>query len=363
MAARLSRQEWAEQQAAKVAAAQEMLDREVAKVHSSEDWKRFLGLQAKLHRYSAGNVLLVWAQHQVAYAEGRVTVPEPGYVAGFRTWQALGRQVQKGQHGYAIFAPVRRTGRAAVDGDGNLRPLGHDEEPAPGEQIEKHTTVRGFRLETVFSMAQTTGVPLPEPPQPRLLEGEAPRGLGQAVMGMIEERGFTVATVPDPSHLNGANGVTRWGERAVLVRADVDDAAMVKTLIHEAGHVLLHDTPPGRYLPRARKEVEAESVAFVVAAAHGMATDGYSFPYVAAWAADATDPAGEVRATQARVAQAARTILELSPADHLAGGRVPGAEQAVEKAKAERARRPEPGEPAQVDALTQVETFAGWGVA
>ena len=39
------------------------------------------------------------------------------------------------------------------------------------------------------------------------------------------------------------------------------------------------------------KEVEAESVAFVVAAAHGMPTDEYTFPYVAGWAASSANPA------------------------------------------------------------------------
>ena len=75
---------------------------------------------------------------------------------------------------------------------------------------------------------------------------------------------------------------------------------MVKTLIHEAAHVLLHQTPPAPHLPRAMKEVEAESVAYVVASVHGMATDDYSFPYVAGWAGKgagqghSTDPtAGE----------------------------------------------------------------------
>ena len=77
--------------------------------------------------------------------------------------------------------------------------------------------------------------------------------LPEAVMRLIEARGYRV----DP--------------------ADMDDAAMVKTLIHEAGHILLHESPPGMFLPRSRKEVEAESVAFVVAAAHGMSTDQYSF--------------------------------------------------------------------------------------
>jgi hypothetical protein len=110
----------------------------------------------------------------------------------------------------------------------------------------------------------------------------------------------------------------------------------------EAAHVVLHEHPPGSFLPRSRKEVEAESVAFVVAAAHGMPTDEYTFPYVAGWASTAKDPAKEVAATLARVARAAKAILEASPAEHLAGGKVPGVQAAVEAARLTRAVQPEP---------------------
>jgi len=95
----------------------------------------------------------------------------------------------------------------------------------------------------------------------------------------------------------------------------------------EAGHVLLHEGPPGQFLPRPLKEVEAESVAYIVSAAHGMATGSYSWPYVSVWA-------GEVGAralllTQDRVSRAARSILDASPAPHGTGGRAPGAEAAL----------------------------------
>jgi len=97
---------------------------------------------------------------------------------------------------------------------------------------------------------------------------------------------------------------------------------MVKTLIHESAHVLLHQSPPGCELPRPLKEVEAESVAYVVASVHGMPTDDYSFPYVAGWAGD--DPGKAVRETQARVNVAARAIIAESPAEHVAGSKPPG---------------------------------------
>ena len=71
------------------------------------------------------------------------------------------------------------------------------------------------------------------------------------------------------------------------------------------------------------KEVEAESVAYLVAAAHGMPTGDYSFPYVAAWAGK--DGARAVQAVQARVALAARGLIAASPAPCSGGGRPPGA--------------------------------------
>lgn len=308
---RPTRQESDRARAAKVAAAQERLEAEIARITTGDDWRRFLDLQARLHHYSANNVQLIWAQHADAFAQGWVAAPEPTYVAGFTTWKALGRSVERGQRGYAVLAPLRGARRSAVDDSGQRRQLTAGEEPAPTEMVESQPVLRGFTLAHVFDVSQTTGPALGEPPAPKLLAGEAPAGLGVAVMELVEAAGYSVDTVPGAAHIGGANGQTHWGTRSVVVRADMDDAAMVKTLIHEAGHVLLHATEPGRSLGRGLKEVEAESVAFVVAAVHGMATDGYSFPYVAAWAGDLG--ARAVAATQARVAQAAKTIIAATP--------------------------------------------------
>jgi hypothetical protein len=330
---RWSRQEAAEHRAKLVADAQEVLASEVKALRSGEDWKRFLQFQSRLHAYSPNNVMLVYAQHAKAYEDGQVPEPSPGYVAGFNTWKALGRSVVKGQHGYLVLAPLRGVSVVAAsehDGKNVVRTLEKGETPVAGEQVETRPILRGFKVERVFSEHQTAGEPLPEHPTPKLLEGEAPRGLGEAVMGLIESKGFQVDTVPDAGFLQGANGMTVWADKRVLIRADMDDAAMVKTLIHEAGHCLLHEGFPGFALGRARKEVEAESVAFVVAHAHSMATDGYSFPYVASWASQGEDVAREIAATQRRVHEAATAILEVSPAAHDTGGRVPGIEAAVE---------------------------------
>ena len=326
--ARLSKHEWAERAAARVAAAQELLAEQVAALRSGEDWARFLEFQSELHRYSPSNVLLIQVQHAQAHAAGLVAASEPTCVAGFGRWKALGRHVERGQRGYAVLAPVAGSRRVAVDGGGRARPLNGDETPGAGEREERRRQLRGFKVEHVFDVAQTSGAPIPDPPRPRLLQGEAPAGLGLAVKELIEARGFTVDTVANATVIGGANGQTNWAPRTVVVRADMDDAAMVKTLVHEAAHVALHEQPPGQLLARAVKEVEAESVAFVVAAAHGMPTDSYSFPYVAAWAGD--NPAAAIQATQRRVAAAARTIIDASPACHTDGGKPPAVEPAAD---------------------------------
>ena len=62
---------------------------------------------------------------------------------------------------------------------------------------------------------------------------------------------------------------------------------------------------------RGRIEVEAESVAYLITASHGLDSSAYTFPYVAGWAGsvDSVQPETVVRATGERVLAAARVIL------------------------------------------------------
>ncbi|MGH9046864.1 MAG: ArdC family protein, partial [Acidimicrobiales bacterium] len=132
----LSREERQAQAAAKIAEAQQTLAVEVAKLTTGEDWRRFLDFQAKLHAYSPNNVMLVAGQHAQAFADGRVSAEQPTHLAGFNTWRALGRSVDKGQHGYAILAPCRYDRRVALDPAGQARPLAKGDTPTPDEHVE-----------------------------------------------------------------------------------------------------------------------------------------------------------------------------------------------------------------------------------
>lgn len=244
---------------------------------TSEDWQQALAVAARFHDYSFANTQLIWSQ---AISRGF----QPSRVAGYRTWQKVGRQVRRGEHGLAILAPVTRRIEA--------------------EDGEEERRVVGFRPVHVFDMSQTDGEPLPEV-QTALIEGDLPTHWDQ-VTELIAKAGFSMQ-VADVDRLGDANGITDWRKREVVVRASLPGAQRFKTAVHELGHINLHEpNSQGRPNCRGIVEVEAESVAYVVCAALGMDSAGYSLPYVASWSGGDLD---RVAATADRVIRCAHQVL------------------------------------------------------
>lgn len=314
---------------AKLDALHEQLTGAVEQLVSGEDWARALAFAARFRARSFANTILIFTQHQEAYGLGLVPDPVPSHVAGYRQWQQLGRQVSKGQPGYQILAPVTGRFASATPQDAeSWRRLGKGEKPRAGETVR--TKMVGIRPAYVWDASQTTGDPIPEPPAPRLLEGQAPAGLWEGLADQVAKAGFELRLVADASEILGANGLTDYASRVVSVRADMDPAARVKTLAHELGHVLLHDTDASEARQhRGIGEVEAESVALMVGAAHGMDTSGYTVPYVSTWAArvEGQDPVGVVKTTGERVRKAALGILEQLDTTQVGNGTPPGLER------------------------------------
>ncbi len=269
------------------------LTEQIGSLDSLQAWGAWLRFANSFHAYSFRNTVLIWAQR-----------PEATMVAGYRTWQAKGRQVRRGETAIKVFGPVMAR-EPKLDAQG--RPVrGPDGKPVHEVRIV------GVKPVSVFDVSQTDGDPLPEPPQATLLTGKAPPGLWDSLKAIVEAQGYTVSR----GDCGDANGITMFAARQVRVRADIDDAAAVKTLAHEAGHVLLH-APEARqpFACRGVIEVEAESVAFMVTAAHGLDASQYTFNYVAGWAHQAATPDGPsveeiIKATGQRVIGATDRILQ-----------------------------------------------------
>lgn len=333
----------------RLAAIQRELTGAVEKMLASDDWRAALTAAARFRKFSFDNVLLIYAQHAQAFERGLVPVPEPSMVAGFRQWQAMGRHVLGGQHGYKIFRPNRIQWRETKDpGSGEWRRMARTERTRPGAPIRQRSRLhpnKPFDLATVFDVSQTDGEPIPEPPRPLLLVGAAPQGLWDGLAAQVAERGFALRDARSAADIGGANGVTNWADLTVTVRGDMDDASRAKTLSHELGHACLHDPrrPDGTIdvaaataVTRGAKEVEAESVAFLIGAAHGLDTSVYSLPYISTWASR-DEGIATVRQVGARVIATARKILDELPTQQWGSGQPPGLEQRLEQQRQQEA--------------------------
>lgn len=273
-----TREEARQQREAKLDELHDKLTGAVERLVTGDDWADALRFAAKFRSRSFNNVLLIWTAHMEAFEQGRVPEPFPTLVAGYKQWQQLGRQVEKDQAGYQILAPV--TGRFA---SANLadamswRRLNRGEKPKPGETVR--TRMVGVRPAYVWDVSQTSGEPIPARPEPQLLKGEAPAGLRDGLADQVRAEGFELLWVPHEGMIGGANGRTNFTENWVAVRTNMDDAAQVKTLAHELAHVLMHG--PDQQEARQHRgigEVEADSVALMIGAAHGMDTSEYTIP-------------------------------------------------------------------------------------
>jgi len=252
----------AEERSERLRVARQQLTDSLARLMTADGWQTAMEGRAWMRRYSFNNFMMILQQR-----------PDATDVRPLREWNAAGRRVRKGEHAIRIWAPTFRRPHPDAEDDGN----GQDDPASTRETIR-------FILVSVFDVSQTDGTPLPRPGladyRPELLSGNAPGGLWDGIGAQIRDRGFTI----ERGGCGGANGTTTYSARTVRVRDDVDDAQAAKTLTHELAHIELgHEH---RQAGRQVKEVEAESVACIVAAACGLDTLSYSVPYVAGWARD-----------------------------------------------------------------------------
>jgi hypothetical protein len=212
----------------------------------SEAITRYLAVMARFHRYSFGNILLILAQR-----------PEATHVAGFNAWRDLRRFVRKGEHGIAIFAPMR------------LRAGGDDDTAEPS--AEKPRTILRFRVVHVFDIAQTDGEPLPEPAR---VAGD-PMVYADRLRAHVAACGITFERTEVPF---GADGVSTGGR--IAVRPGLPPAEEFAVTVHELAHELLHRGEDREAFSKTVRETEAEAVAFVVSAAIGLDTGNSASDYI-----------------------------------------------------------------------------------
>jgi antirestriction protein ArdC len=215
----------------------------------SEALKTYLATMSRFHKYSWGNVLLIFTQK-----------PNASHVAGFQTWRKLNRFVRKGEKGIAIFAPIV------------VKKRGEGED---GE--DEQTRLFGFRTAYVFDESQTDGEPLPAF---ATVKGD-PTHHTATLEARIRERGIILEYT---DRIAPAKGMSSGGRIEVL--PGLPAAEQFAVLVHELAHELIHKGDRRKDTSRTVRETEAEAVAFVVCHAIGLDTNTAASDYIRLYQGD-----------------------------------------------------------------------------
>ena len=269
------------------------LEKGVMEVFQSDRYKQFLDTMAKFPRYSVNNSLLIMMQK-----------PDAQLCQSFTGWKQMGRYVKKGEKEISILAPAPyKIEREQTKLDEKGRPVfDADGEPVK-EKVE--VTIRAFKVVKTFDLSQTDGKELPAI-GPSELVGNI-EGYPKLLQALQE-----ISPVPVSFELidGDAKGFYHLEDKKIVVQDGMSEVQTIKTLLHEMAHQKLHDkdnVPEAKDISRNGKEVEAESVAYVVCQHYGINTSDYSFSYVAGWSEGKETP--ELKASLDKIRQTASEFI------------------------------------------------------
>ena len=250
------------------------LEQGIKDVYTSNKYINYLNVMSKFHSYSFRNSILLMIQK-----------PDATYVAGFNAWKTkFRRYVKKGEKGIQILAPCPYRVKVEMEkiDPKTQKPVINAEGKPVTELVE--ITKPAFRPVYVFDVSQTSGEPLPQ--------------LVTELTGNVEKYNAFIESLksvsPFPMQFediqSGAKGYCDPVNQKIAIKEGMSEIHTIKTTIHEITHADLHADNNNLALSdkkdRRTKEVEAESVAFVVCSHYGIDTSEYSFAYVAAWSSD-----------------------------------------------------------------------------
>ena len=258
----------------------DQLEAGVTAVFESDAYKAYLKCMSKFHNYSLNNTLLIALQR-----------PDASLVCGYQAWKKdHGRQVRKGEKGIKIIAPCKyKVELEEKDDDGN-------------QKIAEYT---GFKVATVFDVAQTEGKELPTIGVNEL-SGDV--GDYRKLFSALTE----ICPVPIYTEdiQNGAKGYYSDAERKIVIKSDMSQLQTIKTMIHEMAHEKLHakeHLDPNHPVDRRTKEVEAESIAYTLCQHYSLDSSDYSFSYIAGYSSD--KDIKELKASLERIRSAADEMI------------------------------------------------------
>ena len=237
----------------------------------SEQFKSFLETMSKFHNYSLNNIHLLKMQN-----------PNVSQVASFNKWKTdFDRTVKKGSKALKIWVPYQV--KTKISANQNQSSFS----PSENEMEEKEVTVTRFKLGNVFDVSQTEGKELPKAINELTGDVKDYEDLYRAAKAVSMDNQVPISF--EEIKRESANGYYSPDENRIVISKGLKGQEQIlKTIFHEMAHADLHRGTNAQYGDDQyrKQELQAESVAYVVANHFGFDTSSYSFGYLAIWAKD-----------------------------------------------------------------------------
>ncbi len=236
----------------KVKELMEKLEKGVIDIFESDKYKSYLEYVSKFYSYSINNLVLIFLQN-----------PNATRVAGYNTWKSkFNRTVKKGEKGIKIIAPIVYKDKKNDKAD---------------NESEDEKSFVYFKTTTVFDVSQTEGEELPS----LVKKLDSDNDNFYKYIDVLMQ----VSPVPILFEEYKHNGAYFLEDKKIIINKNLSQEQTLKTVIHEISHSMLHFEVNKDKCKRT-KEVEAESIAYIVSNYLGIDSSSYSFGYVASWSRD-----------------------------------------------------------------------------
>lgn len=268
------------------------LENGLQELMTSEKYLDFLNTMAERPKYSLNNTILIYLQK-----------PKATFLAGYSKFREIyGHQVKQGEKGIKIFAPIIRKKK-------DTALLEEDLEKIQEEKEEK--TIVGYRMVKIFDISQTKpimekteeGNEIPCNKAQKLIDSlsylklvnlwaedeEFQEELLAAAKDMIDIPVMEEELSPD---LGGYFRFQNKDKLHIVINSNFSITSRFTTLLHEWTHYRLHN-PYNKNgsetegipekIKNQDKEIQAESVAYIVAKHFGIDSSSDSLKYVASW--------------------------------------------------------------------------------
>lgn len=224
-------------------------------------YKDILLSMCNLNCYSITNQMLILAQK-----------PNARCVNGMKVWNYNHRNIIKGEKAIKIISPlIEKRKEEILDNDGNA---------IETEEVE----IVGYKVAYVFDISQTEGR--------ELYEFKCDEKTAIENFELIKD---ALSRIPKNYQVffkeleNTIDGYCDTKEKIIVIKDSMPQAQTLTTLIHEIAHALAEERVRNNFKGLTTKEqtkikeIEAESIAFVVSSRLGLNTEDFNIAYITTW--------------------------------------------------------------------------------